>query len=135
MEDYKTRAKRFLKEVGARVSISYINTAEVPDFGDGHRNIYRVRVDRNGKSWQYRFHDSINHTNRGIRPDAYDVLSCVEQHPPGDIDEFMREFGYEIHNWADVKRLERIWKAVRREARSFQRIFGDVAEEFADVFG
>lgn len=135
MSGYKKKAKQFLEQIGATVSIRFKERGPVDGWGDhAEHNTYSVLVRRNGKGWTYDFHDSIHNTERGLTPTAYDVLSCVEQYDPGTIDDFVREFGYEVHCWDDVRRIERIYAAVKEEAANFQRLFGDVADEFAEVF-
>ena len=135
MSEYEKRAKEFLKRIGAKVTITFVGCDFVPDWDDHYmHNTYRVRVDRGGKSWSYLFHDSANNTNRNVRPNVYDVLSCVEKYDPGTIDDFVSEFGYEVHSWSDVKKIERIYHAVKKEAANFARLFGDVADKMAEVF-
>lgn len=133
--DYVERAKEFLKKIGAKVTITFKDCTPVPDWDDDRpRNNYRVRIDRNGKTWSYIFHDSLHNTWNHKRPTPYDVLACVETYDVGSIDDFVSEFGYEVSCWADVKKIQRIYKAVKKEAANYQRIFGDVAEEMRDVF-
>lgn len=135
MNEYAMRAKEFLKKIGATVKIVYLNTGPVPDWGDNYdRNSYRVVVLRNGKQWSYVFHDSVHNTIKNIKPTEYDVLSCVQKWDPGTIDDFVDEFGYEVHKWSDVRKIEKIYKAVKKEAANFQRLFGDVSDEMGEVF-
>lgn len=143
--EYQTRADDFLRRIGATVSVAYIDTEIVPDWDDNAlHDTYLVMVERDGKKWRYEFHDSVYKTRQNkerihcgksrIKPSAYDVLSCVEKYDVGSIDNFMDEFGYEIHKWADVKKIERIYAAVCDEVHHVQELFGDVIDEFAEVF-
>ena len=134
MDEYNRKAKEFLKKVGAKVTISYKDSGKLPDWDTYDYDNYRVRVDRKGKSWSYMYHQTTHRTKKDGRPTPYDVLSCVEQTDPGTIDDFVQDCGYEVHSWNDVRRIERIYKAVCKEAKNFERMFGDVADEFCEVF-
>lgn len=143
--EYQERAYDFLRRIGATVRVAYIDTDIVPDWDDSaQHDAYLVMVERDGKKWRYEFHDSVYNTRNNkerihcgrsrVKPSAYDVLSCVEKYDVGSIDNFVDEFGYEIHKWADVKKIERIYAAVCDEAHHVQELFGDVIDEFAEVF-
>lgn len=90
------------------------------------------------------YYDGVNQTalnaqrcKRGqsrIKPTTYDVLSCVQTYDVGSIDDFVDEFGYEIHKWADVKRIERDYAAICDEYEKWNEVFGDVADEFREIF-
>lgn len=57
------------------------------------------------------------------RPRAYDILACLEKYDVGTIDDFVREFGYEVRKWSDVKRIEDTYHAVVKEYHDLCRIF------------
>jgi hypothetical protein len=92
-------------------------------------NIYRVRIDRNGKSFSFNFTDSANNYNKGIRPTVYDVLACLQKYEVGTFEDFCSEFGYDM--WK--KESHKIYKAVKREYDSVERLFGDCLEELAEI--
>ena len=58
-----------------------------------------------------------------IEPTEYDVIACLEKYDVGTIDDFVSEFGYEVHEWSDVKRIQHIYNAVKREYKSICRCF------------
>ena len=143
--EYEIRADAFLKRVGAIIFIKYLDTAPVELWDDGAKHdAYAVIVERHGKHWRYEFHDSTHNTQHNAErarcgqsreyPSAYDVLSCVQTYDVGTIDDFVSEFGYEINQWADVKRIERIYHAVCEEQEKWNEVFGDVADEFREIF-
>lgn len=129
-------AEEFLQLIGATVTIRWKGCSPMPDWGDDHRehNHYDVMVERGGKQYGYEFHDSVYATKCCIFPSAYDVLACTEKYDVGTIDDFVSDFGYEVHRWSDVRKIERIYAAVKDEAANMQRLFGDVMDEFAEVF-
>ena len=96
MNEYERQAKDFLKKTGAKITISYKDYAPYFEGEKEYRNIYRIRIDRNGKSWSFNFGDSIASTNNGDRPTAYDVLACITKYEPleADVWDFAKEYGY-----------------------------------------
>lgn len=134
--DYAENAKEFLDKVGAKITIRFKECGK--HFADDkeNRNRYRVTVTRNGKRWSYMFGDSILNTIKGIRPTAYDVLACVEKYDVGTFHDFCNEFGYDEYDDYDREnaKAKRIYKAVCREAEKVNELFGDVFEEFCEVF-
>ena len=45
----------------------------------------------------------------------------------------MAEFGYEVNSWKDVKRIEKTYKAVRREYNNVVRVFGDCMDALQEI--
>ncbi len=51
----------------------------------------------------------------------------------GDVWDFAKEFGYEIHDRQTFDRVNRTFKAVKREWRGVNRLFGDILDEFCEI--
>lgn len=134
MNEYITNAKNFLKSCNAKMSISFKrygrHFADDKDF----RNIYNIRIDRNGKTFKFTFGDSVYNTNNGKRPTVYDVLACLQKYEVGSLDDFINDFGYEVNNKEDLKRVNKLYKAVSREYEKVNRIFGDVMNELQEIY-
>ena len=134
--DYDSRANDFLAKTGTTVKIKFYEYEK--HFADDkeNRNRYRVTVTRNGKRWSYMFGDSILNTIKGIRPTAYDVLACVEKYDVGTFHDFCNEFVYDEYDdyGRENAKAKRIYKAVCRETEKVNELFGDVFEEFCEVF-
>lgn len=63
-------------------------------------------------------------------PTAYDILACLTKYDPGTLEDFCREFGYDI----DSKKAERIYVAVCREYKGVCLIWNDKErEELAEI--
>lgn len=134
MSEYTKQAKEFLKKTGAKMTISYKDYAPYFEGEKEYRNIYRVRIDRNGKSWSFNFGDSIASTNNGDRPTAYDVLACITKYEPAaDVWDFAEEYGYNIDSRQEYNKVNRIYKAVCREYKNAVRMFGDVLDDLAEI--
>lgn len=136
MTEYDVKAKEFLKKYGAKMTISHVF-----DEWGGYRKgkmtdgwLYRVRIDRNGKTWSFDFSDSVHNRLRNKRPTPYDVLACIEKYEPyGDVWDFANEYGYEINDRKSYKETERIFKAVCKEYRNVIRMFGDCIDELCEI--
>ena len=132
MTNYQREAKDFLKKHNAKMTISFKDCVFNPWNNDNdkyYHNVYRVRIDRNHKTWSFNFTDSIYNTNNNLRPSAYDVLACIVKYDIGTFEDFCSEFGYVI----DTKDSLKIYKAVKKEYENVISIFGDCIVELAEI--
>jgi len=98
------------------------------------RDIYKIKIMRNGKQYSFRFGQSLANTRSGKKPTAYDVLACLTKYKPyGDVWDFAREFGYVIEDRETYKRIGKIYNGVKREWRGVNRLFGDVLEQLQEI--
>lgn len=137
MNEYDLMARDFLKKYGAKITISHIKGKD-SEWKRANMTggwLYRVRIDRNGKTWSFNFSDSKYNYLNNKRPRPYDVLACVEKYEPWyeDVWDFAREFGYEIHDKESYTETERIFKAVKKEYASVMRMFDDCIEELREI--
>lgn len=69
-------------------------------------------------------------------PSDYDILACASSDSYCDYDdeyEFANEFGYEIHNWNDYKKVRDIYQGCKEAARMGQLLFGDVMDQLQEI--
>ena len=124
MDEYVKQAKDFLKSCNATMEITQIGYEQNKNQNDnGWHNTYRATIKTPLGSMWVKFWDSVYNTERGIEPNEYDILTCLEKYDVGTIDDFVQEFGYEVNEWADVKRIQNIYNAVRRQYKSLCRCF------------
>ena len=138
MKDYRKETRDFLERNNAKVKITFLECGKAPEYwySNNYRNIYRVTVSRNKKRYTYKFHDSIYNTSHGIKPDEYDVLSCLTKYDVGTFRDFCMEYGYEMYDDESNgfnKDTMKIYKAILKELEGVERVFGDVLEEFAEI--
>lgn len=57
------------------------------------------------------------------KPTAYDILACLQKYEVGSMDDFMSEFGYEIHSVKDMTNFINTYNAVVEEYNNLCRIF------------
>lgn len=124
MKEYINQARDFLRECNAKMKITWIGCEINNDWNDNIRlNVYRATIKTPmGVMW-VKFWDSAYNTERGIEPTEYDVLACLEKYDAGTIDDFVNEYGYEVNDWEDVKRIQNTYNAVKRQYNSLCRCF------------
>ena len=124
MSEYVKQAKDFLESCNATMEITQIGYEQNKNWKDNSwRNTYRATIKTPMGSMWVKFWDSVYNTERGIEPNEYDILACLETYDVGTIDDFVQEFGYEVNEWADVKRIQNIYNAVKRQYKSLCRCF------------
>lgn len=138
MTDYERQAADFLKKHGAQMIISHATECgewlQSPMTG-GY--LYNVRINRNGKSWTFRFSDCKANYQTNRRPTKYSVLACIEKYNPKDYAEdmwdFAKEYGYKVTDKKSFDETERIYKAVQKEYKNVMRMFGDCIDELRTI--
>lgn len=135
MTDYIKGAKDFLKRNNAKMTISFKNCVYGAFNDNAYHNIYRIRIDRNHKTYSFNFTDSIYNTKQNKRPNCYDVLACLQKYEPyeKDVWDFAKEYGYEIYDRETYKKAEKTFKAIIKEYKNVMRLFGDVIEQLEEI--
>lgn len=134
--EYLKQAQDFLKNSNAKMKITFTGKAVNRDFCDGLlRNTYRVTISTpRGHMW-VKFWDSKYNTDRGTKPNTYDVLACITKADPGSFENFVDEYGYTFETWEEMQQIRRIYNAVRREYNSICRCFtGEQIEELREIY-
>jgi hypothetical protein len=90
------------------------------------RYIFPCTLKRNGKSYSFRFGQSIAAGNK--KPNIYGVLSCLQKYDVGSFQDFCMEFGYDVT--FDNKK---IYTAVCKEFKAVQSLFGDILDELQEI--
>lgn len=144
---YEKMAKDFLKRNGAKMSITFKEEKFNPWNDTRYKwmhNIYRVRIDRKGKSFSFDFTDSSDNYRKNKRPTCYDILACLTKYDVGSYHDFCDEFGYARYDYdmmdyiiVDGEYYNRkswnTYKAVKREYEKVNRLFGDVMDELCEI--
>jgi hypothetical protein len=129
VSSYEKDANDFLKSVGAKLTVKFLSHDYFwPDDKDC-RDIYQFRLSRNGKSYTAKFGQSINGSQNGEVPNAYDILTCLTKYEVGTFANFCGDFGYD----QDSPKAEKTYKAVLKEFDGVSRVFGDVLEQLQEI--
>lgn len=125
--DYQKQALQFLEDTKTSFKVEYLDHARYFPDDKECRDIYLVKLRRNGKSYSFKFGQPI--ANTGSEPSAYDVLACITKNDPGTFENFCGEYGYDI----DSRKAEKIYKAVCKEYKSIDRLFNDVMDQLQEI--
>lgn len=125
---YQQQAEDFLRKSGVKMTVSYFGYGRHFEGDTYSRYRYRVTFSRNGQRMQIIFGQSVMAGE--TEPTAYDVLSCIQKHDAGTLEDFCHEFGYS----EDSRTAERIYRAVCKEFAGVERVFsGDEIEQLRDI--
>ena len=128
MTEYEVQANEFLKKAGARMTISRMGEAQGFPFDKHDKNWhykYQVTLTRNRMQYRFMFYDSHMNWIKNNRPSRYDVLACVEKYCPDYFEAFVSEYGYDIDEPGDYKRVRKIYEACRKQYERLYELFGD----------
>lgn len=119
LSEYDKQAQAFLDKYGLKITITYLdNKSPNWDEENSNHNHYRVTIRREKASKErfvFQFWDSIANSEKGEKPTAYDVLSCIASETTvyDSFEEFCDEFGYDH----DSRKAEQSWKGYNKSSR------------------
>lgn len=140
MNEYEYQAKEFLEKTNSTLKIEYDGDVEGFPFDAKDHNKHRKYIcilqrhhcpcaDYNRQIYKFTFYGSYADWQNDKDPSEYDVLACLECLDPGTIDEFVAEYGYEVHEWADVHRIEDTYDAVKAEYEALVQMYSELELE------
>jgi hypothetical protein len=129
MENYQEQAEAFLKETGTTLTIKLLGESlnEIWNEGAGaYHYKYSFKLSNSKGTYKGTFWGSINDYRNGRKKiNDYDILSVLWKYHPGTIDDFVKEYGYQVEKWQDVKRIEKIYKGCVKEYKGLMTLFTD----------
>lgn len=128
LNEYEQQAADFLQ--ATETTINIIRDGVVDHFPNdtlkGFRYRYRVTLSRDGKHYAFPFYGSVYAYEHNQDITAYDVLACVEKYEPAaTLKDFAYEFGYDIDEPEDRRRVNRIYQSCIREYKHLLHLFGE----------
>ena len=124
VSSYEELGNDFCKKYNVKMTITFMKHDRYFHDDKHYRNIYRIRIDRNHKTFSFNFGDSVYNTNTGKRPTKYDV---------GSFENFLVEYGYKIESTDDYHRMMKLYKKVKKEYKNVYRLFSDCMEELEEI--
>jgi hypothetical protein len=132
--DYQNQAREFLNKCSATMSITYVGKVK-PTWDKYNHNMYTFIIKTRKGQMTGNFYDSRHNTETNTKPTEYDILSCLEKYDVGSMDEFMSEFGYEIHCVEDMTNFINTYNAVVKEYNDVRRCFTEKQiQTMRDIF-
>ena len=126
--NYEQQANDFAKAHGVKLSVLSAKYGQMPNWNNSTlRWIFKLRLTRGRRRYTFVFGQSV-HSDRK-KPTMYDVLSCLTKYNPGTFEDFCADYDYDTYS----RRAERIYKAVCREWKAVERLFGDIIEELQEI--
>jgi hypothetical protein len=129
MKNYQEQAEAFLKETGTTLTIKLLGESINTTWGDSesdYRYKYSFKLSNSKGTYKGTFWGSINDYRLGdTELNAYDILTALCKDDPSTIDDFVGNYGYEVKNWKDVKRIEKIYKSCVKEYQGITALFTD----------
>ena len=131
MNDYQAQGENFLKKTGTKMTVKFVKYGPHFPGEKESRDIFLVTFARSGRKKSILFGQSINNsTGDGEKPPtAYDVLACIIKSDPYDFHAFCNEYGYDD----DSRKAMSMFKAVEREWKKVNLLFGDVIGELQKI--
>mgnify|MGYP003654065792 CR=1 FL=1 len=125
--DYRQEALDFAAKHGITLKVNSSTFGR--HFADDKqsRHIFSLTLKRNGELYRFKFGQSINAGAKN--PTMYDVLTCLQKSDVGSFEDFCSEFGYDT----DSRKAFSTYKAVEKEFKAVERLFGDILEELQEI--
>lgn len=71
----------------------------------------------------------VNQKKEIVSPSLYSVLACLTKYDPGTFEDFCGDFGYDTDSLSAL----RTFKAVTKEWKAVENVFGDVIDELQEI--
>ena len=125
--NYQKQAQDFATKYGVKLLINSVNYGKHFQDDKESRYIFNCTIKRNGKQYTFNFGQSIAQGSN--EPTMYDILTCLEKYESRDFEDFCSNYGYDNDS---IKALN-TYKAVSREYKAVNRLFGDIMEELQEI--
>ena len=125
--NYQKQAQDFATKYGVKLLINSVNYGKHFQDDRESRYIFNCTIKRNGKQYTFNFGQSIAQGSN--EPTMYDILTCLEKYESRDFEDFCSNYGYDNDS---IKALN-TYKAVSREYKAVNRLFGDIMEELQEI--
>ena len=139
----------FLEKTNTKFEAVFLGNFPYFEEDKESRDVYQITLSRNGKTYTFRFGQSIANSGEfykrnpygktiydhelirrsRIKPTAYGVLACVQKHDIGAFSDFCSDFGYD----QDSRKAEKLYFRVQEEFKNIYQLFSDVMEEVQEI--
>lgn len=102
---------------------SLANTELWMPYNEYYEKKFRRSYEAMGLTEKMRFQKALKDKRAEAVPTEYDILACLTKYDVGSMDDFMHEFGYEIHCTKDMTNFINTYNAVVKEYNDVRRCF------------
>jgi len=117
--DYQKQALDFAKKHSIKLQINGQEYKKHFPTDKQERWVFNCTLSMENRQYTFNFGQSI--ASGGEEPTMYDILTCLQKYPVGTFNDFCGDFGYDN----DSITAHRIYKAVAREYKNMERVFGE----------
>jgi len=117
--DYQKQALDFAKKHSIKLQINGRYYKKHFPTDKDSRWVFNCTLSRFNKQYTFNFGQSTASGSK--EPTMYDILTCLQKYPVGTFNDFCGDFGYDN----DSITAHRIYKAVAREYKNMERVFGE----------
>ena len=121
MSEYNKQTEKFLKETNTEFKAVFLKNSFHFEGDKETRDIYEITLKKGDREYKFKFGTSIRDTEKGIKPTAYNVLSCLQKYDVGSFEDFCGDFGYD----EDSRKAEKTYKAVVKEWGNVKSLWSD----------
>lgn len=113
------QVREFLTNCGATIKVEYAGLA-TPNWDTQEHEAYHCLIETQKGAMGVLFYASLANPQE---PSEYDILACLQKYEVGEIEDFILDFGYEIKQKGDLKKIQDTYNAVVREYQDVCRCF------------
>ena len=134
MNEYLKQAQDFCEKWGITITWRYKGKVKGWAVQNEENDKYYWTLQRNGFRVTGEFYQSVYGTQKGEKPNEYDLLSCLCKYNPETFEDFCKKFGYDT----DSRKALEIWKEEKRIYKGLCRVFGsdtetEIWKEFIEI--
>lgn len=119
-DDFAKKHGITMKILSSRIGSHFIGEKE-------KRWIFKIQLKRNKKQFTFNFGQTIASGEKN--PTMYDILSSLQKYDVQTLDEFCREFGYDMYE----PKSKKVHHLVSKEFRNVERLFADILFEMQEI--
>ena len=137
--EYDAQAGEFMRKWGVKIHRHFVGKMRYFPGDREPRNVWEITLERGGRSYSFRFGDSLTNTQKFPRhePSDYSILACASADSCfdcGDVWEMGDEYGYDApRDLREFDKLHRIWVTSNEHGRKLRELFADCLEELQEV--
>ena len=137
--EYDAQAGEFMRKWGVKIHRHFVGKMRHFPYDREPRNVWEITLERSGRSYSFRFGDSLVNTQKFPRhePSDYSILACASADSCfdcGDMWDMIEEYGYDApRDRREFDKLHQIWVNSSEHARKLRELFADCLDELQEV--